>query len=876
MEDNSINESVFSHRIKLHDHVKKGSLNEDVLKMLIPEGEPIEYERQLWDYKLDFPSLNKTEKSTEAELSSFNGSMSEIIKDIVSFYNSYGGYLVIGISNSPKKIIGIKSNFDCDEINKRVLASTGQQIECFFKKFEKTNQSGEKVNIGLLFIPQRSDGKAPAQFLKDAQRKESGKQPFAKGDIYFRFADTCIQAKTSEDYAFLFTPKRRNFSPEISLQSSPVLFSNMGDRDPGFIQFVGREEYLALLWKWFLDKFNSVKLLAGIGGVGKTALAREFTEQVGRAAPFGFERIIWLSAKRQFYTAINGNYIPSGRVDFNGVDELLREISLELGADESEVNIEIGREALMDVAISYLRLLPAVVVVDDVDSLDPEIQQDVFHTLIAVFGQTAGKSPIGSRALLTARLDLGAAPGQVIRVKGLNIDEFSDFVDVTCSVLDLTNPPDRGSKRMSRFHKVTEGSPTFASSVLRLVALGEGIDNALTSWEGSDGEHVRGFAFERELDQLPDSTRNVLFALCILSESTLVELSGVLLRSVQQIRDDFAELRKYHLIVHIETDLPGGARITAPGSIRMMREILRDKVRDPKKIETSCAKIRSTTKRIKSELGFEIQRVVTLWAQGHAEDAKDLAEVLDKRNPGDPDIKCLLGRAYLRLPEPETKKSEINFRKASELGCNRPELLPLWVEAKASLSDWTGLLEITKFSDKNTPNHEILLARAEAYKQLAEMERRVFNTKTAAERYSMAGKEIDNALRKNKSLRHVLELKQLRKEFLTSHVELIERQTIDPNDYLDVWLAVILCFDCFVRTPRIMRLGAGRLFEWWRAVERREKVAESSARVLDIQLRKLRTMIVSLREQESSDFLLNSELESLAGDLDERLAKYTI
>nr|WP_314605945.1 RNA-binding domain-containing protein [uncultured Janthinobacterium sp.] len=137
MEDNSINESVFSHRIKLHDHVKKGSLNEDVLKMLIPEGEPIEYERQLWDYKLDFPSLNKTEKSTEAELSSFNGSMSEIIKDIVSFYNSYGGYLVVGISNSPKQIIGIKSNFDCDEINKRVLASTGQQIECFLKNLKK-------------------------------------------------------------------------------------------------------------------------------------------------------------------------------------------------------------------------------------------------------------------------------------------------------------------------------------------------------------------------------------------------------------------------------------------------------------------------------------------------------------------------------------------------------------------------------------------------------------------------------------------------------------------------------------------------------------------------------------------------------------------
>jgi len=429
---------------------------------------------------------------------------------------------------------------------------------------------------------------------------------------------------------------------------------------------------------------------------------------------------------------------------------------------------------------------------------------------------------------------------------------------------------------MKRFHKVTEGSPTFASSVLRLVSLGEGIDHALTSWEGGDGEEVRSFAFERELDQLPDSTRNVLFALCILSESTLVELSGVLLRSVQQIRDDFAELRKYHLIVHVETDLPGGARITAPGSIRMMREILKNKVRDPKKIETACVKIRNSSNRSRSEFGFEIQRVVTLWAHGHPQDAMDLAEVLDRRHPNDPDIKCLLGRAYLRLPTPDAKKSELSFRKASELGCQRPELQSLWVETKAALGDWTGILEITKFGEKDNPAAETLMARAEAYRQLAETERRILNTRTAAERFSVAGREIDKALCQDKSLRHVQELRQLRKEFLTAHVELIERLTVDADNYLDVWLAVVLCFDCFVRTPRIMRLGVGRLFEWWRAVERREGLAESSAKVLDLQLRKLRTMIVSLRDQESSDPVLILELEDLAGTLDERRSNYNL
>lgn len=866
-------DSVFSHRSKLYSFVKDGNLTEEVISALLPDGDPIEYERQLWDYKLELPKLPVGTRASAEELSEFNGAMAEVIKDVAAFYNSYGGYILIGVSNSPREIVGLSSNFDCDELNKRVLASTGQQIECFYKKFEVKKGKKSKT-IGLLYIPQRVDGVPPAQFLKDAPKKESGKQPYSKEDIYFRFADQCIQAKTSEHLSFLFTPGRRVFSIASTNQQSPILFSNLGDRDPGFIQFVGRDEYLASLWRWFLDKFNSVKLLAGIGGVGKTALAREFTEQVALSAPFGFERIIWLSAKRQFFTAINGKYLPTGRVDFIDVDGLLREIGRDLGASEGELAPESSREELMEVIIGVLRILPALVIVDDVDSLAPEIQQDLFHTLINVFGRTTGKSPVGSRALLTARLDLGAAPGQVIRVRGLELEEFADFVEVTTQALGLSFSLPRGSKKLIRFHKVTEGSPTFASSVLRLVSMGDGIDQALQHWEGADGEDVRRFAFERELDQLTDSTRNVLFALCVLFESTLIELSSVLLRSTQQVRDDFAELRRFHLVVHGESELPGGARITAPGGIRMMREILRAKVRDPKTIETSCTKARSAKSQIRSDLGFEIQRVVILWSQDQPDDALGVAEILDRKYSNDPDVKCLLGRAYLRLSEPNFRKSEICFRKAVELGCKRPELMPLWVEAKAELKDWAGLLEITKFSDKDVLSSEIMLARGEAYKQLAEIERRVLNSKAAADRYADGGKEIDRAFRSNKSLRQTLELKQLRKELLTSHIELIDRVTVDPNQKLDVWLAATLCFDCYVRAPRIMRLGVMRLSEWWAAVERRDEMTSSTAKVLDVQLSKLVHMIVALRDQDHIDEFLILEFERTASYLAGRLADY--
>lgn len=873
MSDNDFLGSVFSHKVGLYDCVCKGDLTVNVLDALLPEGEPLEYERQLWDYKLDLPVLSKGGKPTTAELEEFNGAFAEILKDAVAFYNSYGGYIVAGVANSPRIVVGVEGDFDCDELNKRLHASTGKSIECFYKVFDRTSGNGSKCRVGLLFIPQRPDAATPAQFNKDSPLKKSGKKPYNRHDIYFRNADQCIKAESSDHFAFLFTPGRRVLE-EHRLTFSPILDSNLGPRDPGFVQFVGRDAYLSVLWQWFLDRFNPVKLLAGIGGVGKTAIAREFAEQIARAAPFGFQKVVWLSAKRQYYTAVSGSYVPAARVDFSSVEELLKEICFELGMLESDFEDDSCREDLMQSSISALTAFPALVIVDDLDSLAPEQQQDVFHTLIAIFGQTVGKSAVGSRAILTARLDLGAAPGQIARVKGLEFQEFVDFVEMTSNLLEICLPCDKASKRMERFHRVTEGSPTFASSVLRLILLGETLDHALTKWEKADGEDVRKFAFKKELDQLPDSATNVLFALCLLGESTLVELAQITTRSDQQVRDDFAELRKYHLINHVESHLPGGTRIAVPGSIRMMKEILKSKVRDSKRIETACAKARSGLSKLGKDIGMQITRIVALWANDQANDAFDLANILHKQHPSDSDVCCLLGRAYLRLTPPNYKQAEINFRKAEELGCSRPELVPLWAETKGNLGDWVGLLDITKYAEKSMPGAEILVARMSAHKNIAEMARRVGDLRSAAERYRDGGLEIDRLFRSRKASGVVVELKQVRKEFLLEYLSLIDKDTKDPDRYIDVWIAAIVCFDAFVRIPSVLRLGVKRLIDWWGAVERRDVAQQSTAGAMNAQLVKFREILRVLRAQENPDEAFVHELENVVSDLDARLSRY--
>lgn len=183
----------------------------------------------------------------------------------------------------------------------------------------------------------------------------------------------------------------------------------------------------------------------------------------------------------------------------------------------------------------------------------------------------------------------------------------------------------------------------------------------------------------------------------------------------------------------------------------MMRDIIKSRMRAPRRIETNCAKARRSSPRASGEVGPYVNRIVALWANGQPAEALDLAVIIDRKFPDDADIKCLLGRAHLRIDEPNYKQAEITLRKSQEMGCTRSELLPLWTETKAALGDWNGLLEITAFQDKDIPSSEILLARADAYSRLAEIERDGANLRSAAQWYLEGGKEINRVFRLRKA-----------------------------------------------------------------------------------------------------------------------------
>lgn len=859
--------SIVELKVALHSLVKQGALDTRVTDLLIQEGAPLDYERQLWDYKLKQPTHTKGQSFSQAEKLVVDREWGNTVKDVVSFYNSYGGYIIFGISDSPRTIAGYEGEFDVDELNKRVSGFTRIPIECSFRVLTISSTADSRRNVGILLIPQRPDADPITIMRKDGPTDSNKKPLFPKGVIFLRKEDSCCRAEEPEDFQFLTSAGRRSLSFATAQPlSTPTLNNNLPPRDPSFIRFVGRQQDTVELWKWFLDAYAPLKLAAGLGGVGKTTLVREFTEDVVRTSPSGIEKVVWLSAKEAVYTAIQGKYHLASRVDFTDVSSLIKAVLRELGEPESSIDELTDQDELLEVLTHNLSLIPAFLVVDDLDSLPLDLQQEAFHCLLQAFTRSSAKSAKPSKCLITARLDLGASPSQLVRIRGLELPDFSQYVKDTAETIDLTLNFGVDSQLMRRFHTTTEGSPTFAAAVLRLMALGDQIENALSRWKGSDGEEVRKFAFERELNNLTDAQIRALYAASVLGECYLDELAAILNSNMAALRDTVSELRKYHLMSS-GSGSAQGVSLIVPTSLQLMRDIVRKRVLDPKRIDDECARTRSQSASRSIVASRVTQRVVALWQAEDPKLALEVAQQAVKENPQTGDLLCLLGRAHLRMIPPNYKMAEISFREAQSFNCQRPELLQLWIEAKYGLADWKGLLDITKSNvlQKSTLS-EIYIHRATAYQELAKASLSSGQMGAAAEWYKAGGTEINDAFLQGKAVGNVLELKESKSEFLSQYVFIVDGMIRSSDEHLETWLAVRDSFALLVRRPVLLRLGFSRLQSWWLAVAKRGVFDQRALNLVEVQIAEAKKIIAFQKKYDhvSGDELTRFMQETLA------------
>jgi hypothetical protein len=797
-------EGEFARRERIFRGIRQGNISLSILQDLIPDGRPHEYEYDLWDYKIEFPDMSGV-------------GIHKLIKHIVAFHNSYGGYIVFGVKDKPREIVGFAGEPNLDQLKERIKGATGAIIDIIFGKVQYSVYP--PLLLGLLLIPARSRDAQPVAFRKPATQTDEGEKAYSPGDVFLRDDHSSRRAKSVEDWAFLFSPRSRQIA-KVDLSNSVIIDNNIPIRDPELVRFVGRDAELTTLWKWLSDRFNPVKIIAGMGGVGKTTLARQFCEQLIDNDISIFERIIWLTAKQIIFVPRENRADKLFKIGFTDERSLLLAILYELGKLPADYDDQTPPEVLLDDCVEAANLTPSLVIVDDLDSLDLTQQQEVFHKLLAVCRGLGSSSK--TRFLVTTRLNLGAGSSQLIPLGGLTYDDFIEYVEIMSKTLGVPIGASSTSGIMKKFHRVTSGSPIFVLSVLRLVNVGWRLDKALSHWEGEDGDEARRFAFERELEQLSESELRTLYAIIQLGETSPVELLQLAYGSRKRLEDDINKLRNYHLLA-LESDIPaGGARLSVPAGIRMMASIVAEKLPDPRRIERDTEGLRRKLPEASAAVGEFIHRIVAFWKLDDPTSALSVAEYAVKKLPEEPDLRCMLGRALLRVSPSRAREADLAFRDAEARGCTRSEHLTLWIEARMLMEDWHGVIELAKLSDKRF----VVRADAAYYRAIAAFE--LAKQLDAHAEYHRAtsllletGQYVQHLFLQRAATGRVQELREIKEAMIVYYISIIDRNHQNPHEMLETWIAVMTAFECFVRPPRVIHLGLQRLRSWWLAVEQR-------------------------------------------------------
>lgn len=848
--------------LRLRSLVDDLDLTESVVSSIFPSGNPHTFETELWDYKEELPTL--AVRPSAEERKEFGAALGDIIKDVVAFHNAYGGYIIFGVANAGEdRVRGCVADLDCGEFNKRIQGYTNSNIECLFRRMPVSREPGT-TQVGILLVPRRAAGIRPVGFVKDGPERPSGGRSFQKA-TYVRVRDECRPAaSTSEDWQFLHSDRSPPDSgPGLRRR---IVQSFLPARDPDLIEFVGRGELIAELRNWILDVRSPVRLVTGIGGLGKTALAFRFSEEVVATGAGEVECVIWITGKQQTYSALRGRMVATSGADFDDVASLYRAIlaalSYELPVEDEAPTLDDLSERVQD-ALGFYSCL---IVVDDLDSLHPDRQREAVGALNALALRTVGRDLPPSRVLMTSRIDQGLPLTAVIKVSGLDRLAFDKHVSNLCKAFQIGQII---GSALDDLFDATSGSPLFAASIVRLVKIGESLTTVVSTWHGQEGEEVRRFAFEREVQRLDVGQGRLLYAILLLSETSARDLAQVLDLTATLVRDRISELQAYHLIATTIRD-SGDTIIFAPSDLVAIKEILRRHLGPHASgVEEACAAAQERSKGATKAIGLGIRTVLDAWDSGRYAEAVIIAVGLRKRFPESGDVASILGAALLRTAPPRIKEADQALDEARRLGCNRPELLPNVITAKTELQDWPGLYDLTKSMNSRNPGRDISLdAFLLASNKLVSLAKvrgddgRAANLALAVvER--LTGKFSHRRLESS----YFESLNRARFDFAREYLGAVERLNPRPGDKLKVFEAVVRLAAASVILLDLLRKGLSALQTWWLDVEQRPVIDRTACAILSNQLRRLERIQKQIEGYGVATPAILSEISKTSRDL---------
>jgi len=446
--------------------------------------------------------------------------------------------------------------------------------------------------------------------------------------------------------------------------------------------FVGRQKELSELWQWMKDGKSFRRALAGDGGKGKTAIAYEFARRIAEASLNPYEFVLWASAKRKQF--VSGRSIPIATPDFYDLSSLLNKLLSDIGFPEDST---LPEEQKRDKVIELLRLFPALVVIDDLDSLDWSSDVDTMEFVTYDLPHAACK------VLITSRREIPTV--HTTYVGGFTDSDGQAFIRSRLQLAGMSRDA-LNVQQMGDLLTAADSSPLYVEDLLRFFITDGDLENTIRLWLEKGGDEARAYALKRELEMLSKEAVLVLLAFSVLDRpASAVEAKAVAGLTWPKWNEAVSELQRLFLVPRPGI-IEGLPRFSMNSNTKsLVLQVMQGRLELKRVREAVTAMTGKVYQDIgrRSQIGAVVSQAAGLVRSGEYVTAEATISKGLERFPQDPDLLGAMGWVYKNWKPPRYVEARERFLRSAELKCKNDQMYRHWYEMEEQLGNWEGAAE---------------------------------------------------------------------------------------------------------------------------------------------------------------------------------------
>ncbi len=413
--------------------------------------------------------------------------------------------------------------------------------------WEESSSDDDLLQLKRVYFIDRDGNPRPAppflqidsgQFWFLQKYRRSGNSPFTdlrgtqtKSDTYW---DSHLKGFFEERF-------ERGGKHPVQVSDAGV-YHNLPPEDEAYKKFVGRRDAIEQLQAYISpNKRTHIVVLSGVGGVGKTALARAFVQATTEASESArdFDYIVWASAK----TTILKETVEQLQPEFEDIEDVLDEIARVCDSPELVYQRPFDRKKAE--LLSLLGTGRFLLVIDNFETI--KRKEKFWEFLLDI--------PTPSKILVTSR-ETFAEGCLILQVTELQEMDALEVFQHECEALEL-NPHLilKSTKERAELVSKTGGIPLALKHIAILIHRGSSLEEALKRLSASSGP-IADFCFKETFKVLEKEFKSVWLAFGILQRPAAVgELVQLTTLPEYQVVNILTTLKKYSIVIRsVDTD----------------------------------------------------------------------------------------------------------------------------------------------------------------------------------------------------------------------------------------------------------------------------------------------------------------------------------